>query len=91
LEPFCILRQNRVTISLSVQETITMSLLTLIIAIVVVGVVLWAVNSFIPMSPGIKKLLNIVVIAVLVIWLLQQFGLFDALGTVHIGGAGHRR
>jgi hypothetical protein len=63
-----------------------MSLLTLIIAIVVVGVVLWAINAYIPMTPGIKKLLNVVVIAVLVIWLCQQFGLFDALGTVHIGG-----
>jgi len=63
-----------------------MSLLSLIIAIVVVGVVLWAINTFIPLSPGVKRLLNVVVIAVLVIWLCQQFGLFDALGTIRLGG-----
>ena len=67
-----------------------MSLLSLIIAIVVVGILLWVIDQYIPMSPGIKKILNIVVIAVLVIWLCQQFGLFDALGTVHIGGGRHR-
>ena len=66
-----------------------MSLLSLIIAIVVVGILLWAINSFIPMDGKIKQILNIVCIAVLVIWLLQQFGLLDALSGVHVGG--HRR
>ena len=66
-----------------------MSLLSIIIAIVVVGVVLYAINDFIPMGGGTKKLLNVVVIAVLAIWLLQQFGLIDALSSVHIG-AHHR-
>lgn len=67
-----------------------MSLLSLIIALVVVGVVLYAINTFIPMEGRIKSILNIVVIAVLVIWLLQSFGLFDALGRVNLGGHGHR-
>lgn len=66
-----------------------MSLLSIIIALVVVGVVLYAINSFIPMEGSIKKILNIVVIAVLVIWLLQAFGLLDSLSAVHVGG--HRR
>ncbi len=63
-----------------------MSLLTLIIAIVVVGIVLWAINSFVPMQGSVKKLLNIVVILILVVWLLNAFGLIDALSTVHVGG-----
>lgn len=66
-----------------------MSLLTLIIALVVVGIVLYAINRFVPMEGSIKKLLNIVVILVLVVWLLQAFGLLDFLGTVHVGKA-HR-
>lgn len=66
-----------------------MSLLSLIIALVVVGIVLYAINAFIPMDAKVKKLLNIVVLCVLVIWLLQAFGLLDFLGTVHVGKA-HR-
>ncbi len=62
-----------------------MSLLSLIIALVVVGIVLWAINKFVPMDGKVKTLLNIVVIGVLVVWLLQSFGLLDFLGTVHVG------
>lgn len=61
-----------------------MDILTIIIAIVVVGVILWLVNSYIPMSAGIKKILNIVVIIILIIWLLQEFGIFSYLHSVHI-------
>lgn len=59
-----------------------MSLLSVIIAIVVVGLLLWAINSFIPMEGQIKKILNIVVVIVLVVWLLQASGLLDYLGAV---------
>jgi hypothetical protein len=50
-----------------------MDLISLIILIVVVGVLLWAINSFIPMEPRIKQILNIVVIIALVIFLLSLF------------------
>ena len=60
-----------------------MSLVTILLVLVVVGVVLWAINTYIPMEPGIKRLLNIVVIVFLVLWLLKAFGVFGELAKVH--------
>jgi 1-acyl-sn-glycerol-3-phosphate acyltransferase len=62
-----------------------MSLLSLVIVLVVVGVVLWLINSYIPMQSTIKKILNAVVVIVLVLWLLSSFGLIEGLKTIHIG------
>lgn len=61
-----------------------MSLLTLIIALVAVGVVLYCINQFVPMEPKVKTILNVVVILVLVVWLLAAFGLIDAFNTVRV-------
>jgi len=58
-----------------------MSLISLIVTLVVVGVLLWAVNSLIPMEARIKQILNVVVIIVVVLWLLQSFGILGALNT----------
>jgi hypothetical protein len=62
-----------------------MSLLTVVLVIVVVGVLLWAVNSFIPMDSKIKSILNIVVVIALIIWLLQAFGILGSLSSVRVG------
>lgn len=62
-----------------------MSLLTVIIVLVVVGVLLWLVNTYIPMDGKIKSILNVVVVIAVVIWLLQAFGLLDSLGSIRIG------
>lgn len=62
-----------------------MPLLTLIIVLIAVGVLLWAANAYIPMDGKIKQLLNIVVMVVVVLWLLQVFGLLGTLETIHIG------
>ena len=62
-----------------------MNLLTLIIVLVVVGVILWAINAYIPMQAGVKKILNIVVIVAVVIWLLGVFGLVPNLGAIRVG------
>ena len=60
-----------------------MSLISLIILIVVVGVLLWAINTYIPMEAGIKRILNIVVIVALVLFLLSLFsGYFP---DIHVG------
>lgn len=59
-------------------------LLSIIITLVVVGVVLWLINTYIPMEAGIKKLLNIVVIIALILWLLKAFGVLAYLGRVHV-------
>jgi heme A synthase len=66
-----------------------MPLLTLIIALVSVGVVLYCINRFVPMEPSIKKILNIVVILVLVLVALDAFGVIDALRGVQVPRA-HR-
>jgi len=50
-----------------------MSLISLVIVLVVVGVVLWAVNQYIPMDAKIKQILNIVVVVAVIIWLLSIF------------------
>ena len=56
-----------------------MSLLNLIVTIVVVGVILWLINTYIPMQATVKKILNVVVIIVLILWLLSAFGLIGPL------------
>lgn len=57
-----------------------MDLLSLIIILVVVGVLMWAINQYIPMQANIKQLLNIVVVVVLVVWLLSLFsGYFPSI------------
>jgi hypothetical protein len=56
-----------------------MSILTIILVIVLVGVLLWALNSFVPMDSKVKSILNIVVVLLLIVWLLQAFGLFHVL------------
>jgi len=62
-----------------------MSLITLVIILVVVGVVLWLINSYIPMQSTIKKILNVVVILVVILWLLSSFGIIDGVDTIRIG------
>ncbi len=61
-----------------------MSLLTIIIVLIVVGVLLWLVNTYIPMDRKIKSILNAVVVIVVIIWLLQAFGLLNFLKSVHV-------
>lgn len=61
-----------------------MSLLTIVIVIAVVGVILWLINSYIPMQRTIKNILNAVVVIILVIWLLKEFGLLDSLQNIRI-------
>jgi hypothetical protein len=62
-----------------------MSLLGLIITLVVVGVLLWLLNNYVPMDGKIKRILNAVVVIVVVIWLLQAFGLLGSLRNMRIG------
>ena len=63
---------------------IIMSLLTIIIVVLVVGVLLWLVNTYLPMDNKIKNILNAVVVIVLVVWLLKVFGLLSALKQIHV-------
>jgi hypothetical protein len=62
-----------------------MPLLQILIVLIVVGVLLWLVNRFIPMQGTIKSILNAVVIIAVVLWLLNVFGLFHSLSRIHVG------
>jgi hypothetical protein len=62
-----------------------MPLLQLVMILIVVGVLLWLVNRFIPMQGTIKSILNAVVVIAVVLWLLNVFGLFHSLAGIHIG------
>ena len=56
-----------------------MSLISLMLTIVVVGVILWLINAYVPMQATVKKILNVVVIIVLILWLLNAFGVMGTL------------
>ena len=60
-----------------------MPILTIILVLIVVGVLLWLINTYIPMQRSIKSILNAVVIIVVVIWLLKVFGLLSGLQNLH--------
>ncbi|HUD53234.1 Thivi_2564 family membrane protein [Parvibaculum sp.] len=62
-----------------------MPLINIIVILIVVGVLLWLVNNYIPMDGKIKQILNVVVVIVVVLWLLQVFGLLGNLGAIHVG------
>jgi hypothetical protein len=62
-----------------------MSLINLVIILIVVGVLLWLANTYIPMDRKIKNILNIVVVIVVVIWLLQVFGVLGSMDSIRIG------
>ena len=62
-----------------------MPLINLVIVLIVVGVLLWLVNTYIPMDRKIKTILNVVVVIVVVIWLLQAFGVLGSMDSIRVG------
>ena len=62
-----------------------MPLLTVVLTLIVVGVLLWLVNNYIPMDSKIKSILNVVVVICVVLWLLQAFGVLGSLSSIHVG------
>ena len=62
-----------------------MPLIHVVIVLIVVGVILWLINSYIPMAGSIKTILNAVVIIVVVLWLLSVFGLIGELSNIRVG------
>lgn len=61
-----------------------MSLFTILVVLVVTGVILWLINSYIPMDSKIKSILNVVVVIVLIIWLLKAFGIFNSMKSIQV-------
>ena len=62
-----------------------MPLLNLIVVIVLVGVLLWLVNKFVPMDANVKSILNAVVIIALVLWILALFLPIGNINSIHVG------
>ena len=61
-----------------------MPLINVLIVLIVVGVLLWLINAYIPMDSKIKSILNVVVVIVVIIWLLQAFGLMGSIKSIRI-------
>ena len=62
-----------------------MALIEVVIVLIVVGVLLWLINTYIPMASPVKSLLNAVVVIVLVVWLLQVFGVWHYITSLRVG------
>jgi hypothetical protein len=61
-----------------------MSIFSVLISLIVVGVLLWLVNNYIPMDSKIKGILNGVVVIVTILWLLEAFGVLDSLKNIKL-------
>ena len=62
-----------------------MPLISIVVVLIVVGVLLWLVNTYIPMDSKIKSILNAVVVIAVVLWLLQVFGLLATFRNIRVG------
>jgi hypothetical protein len=61
-----------------------MPIITLIVVLVVVGVILYLINNYLPMDGKIKTILNVVVVIAVILWLLQAFGILGSLSGVNV-------
>ena len=61
-----------------------MSLISLVVTLIVVGVLLWLVNTYIPMDGKIKKILNVVVVICVIVWVLYAFGILNHAGDIQV-------
>ena len=63
-----------------------MSLISLILTLIVIGVLLWLINNYIPMDGKIKKIINVIVVVAVIIWVLGLFvGGWGQIGNIRIG------
>ncbi len=61
-----------------------MSLIYVVIVLVVVGFLLWLINTYVPMAKPIKTILNVVVVIAVIIWLLSVFGIISGIGPIRL-------
>jgi predicted membrane protein len=62
-----------------------MPLVNLVLALIVVGVALWLINTYIPMASSIKTILNVVVVVAVAIWVLQAVGMWGRITNYKVG------
>ena len=63
---------------------VRMPLLNVVLTLLVIGVILWLINTYIPLQATIKQILNLVVVIVVILWLLNVFGILGSSGEVHM-------
>ena len=61
-----------------------MSLITVVLTLIVIGVLLWLINTFIPMAGSIKSILNVVIVIAVILWLLYGFGVLGHSGEIRM-------
>jgi len=61
-----------------------MPLINIVVSLIVGGVLLWLVNNYIPMDGKIKRILNVGVVVVVVLWLLQVFGIIGSIDAIRV-------
>jgi hypothetical protein len=59
------------------------TIISILFGLIVIGVILWLINKFIPMDGKIKTILNVVVVILVLLWLLTAFGIIGPLSTMH--------
>jgi hypothetical protein len=62
-----------------------MPFIQIVLLLIIVGVVLWLINQYVPMAASIKSILNAVVVVAVIIWLLNVFGLLSTNPKIHLG------
>jgi hypothetical protein len=60
-------------------------LIQVVIVLIVVGVLLWLINAYVPMASAVKSLLNAVVVIALIVWILKVFGLWHYIANIRAG------
>jgi hypothetical protein len=78
-------QNNKTSFHREQKKVKNMPLVQVVLALIVVGVLLWLVNRFIPMASSIKSILNAVVVIAVVLWLLNVFGLMKSLTNIRVG------
>lgn len=85
LELLYILQTSGSSICIQLKKGKVMSVISILLALVIAGVVLWLVNTYIPMDRKIKTILNVVVVVIVIIWLLSAFGILGTHTNMRIG------
>jgi ABC-type long-subunit fatty acid transport system fused permease/ATPase subunit len=62
-----------------------MDLISVVVVLIAIGVLLWAVQAYLPMDPTIRRVITAVVVIAVILWLLQGFGVLGGLHSVHVG------
>jgi hypothetical protein len=84
VSPLVVLGRSRSSSPPSIGGTSIVPLIEVVVVLIIVGVLLWLVNSYIPMAPAIKSLLNAVVVIALIIWILKLVGLWHYITQVRL-------